>query len=158
MRRLLGFPLLCALAACGGDSPTHPAGPTVVEVEQRSFDLANGERAAAGAPPLALSDALSEVARAYSAQMRDEGFFGHRGPDGRDLAARLQDAGISFRAAAENLAQMTGIPDPAGWAHDQLMASVEHRENILHEGFRLAGVGVAQSGETYWLTQIFVEP
>lgn len=159
MRRLHCLLLLLPLAGCaGGSSPTEPGFPTVAEVEQRSFDLANGERLAAGEAVLALSGELTAVARLYSAQMRDEDFFGHHDPNGRDLAARLSDAGIPYRAAAENLARMTGIADPARWAHDELMASAEHRENILRAEFRLAGVGVAQRGETYWLTQIFVEP
>lgn len=158
MRRLPSFLLLLSIAACGGSSPTEPAALTVVEVEQRSFDLANAERVAAGAMGLESAEALAAIARAYSTQMRDLDFFGHHDPEGRDLAGRLSDAGIPYHAAAENLARMTGVADPARWAHDELMASAEHRENILREGFRLAGVGVAQRGETFWLTQIFVEP
>jgi uncharacterized protein YkwD len=101
---------------------------------------------------------VAAVARGYSAQMRDEDFFGHQDGQGRDLAARLGDAGIPFAAAAENLATVTDVADPAGWVHEQLMASAEHRENILHQGYRLGGVGVAQQGARYWLTQIFVKP
>ncbi len=158
MRRLVLLFLVVALAACGGSSPTDVAGPTPVEVEQRSLDLANDERTASGEPSLSLSAQLASVAREYSAQMRDQGFFGHHDPAGHDLAHRLQQDDIPYHAAAENLAMMTNVPDPALWAHQELMASAEHRQNILGERYRLAGVGVAQQGETYWLTQIFVDP
>lgn len=152
--------LALAVAACGGGSagPTSPGTPEVAEVEQRSFDLLNGARAAAGvSPAYGLDPAVALVARRHSESMRDEGYFGHRDPQGRTLVQRLDEAGISYRAAAENLARITGAPDPAGWAHDQLLASATHRANMLSEEFRLAGVGVAREGDTFWITQIFLQ-
>ena len=49
-------------------------------------------------------------------------------------------------------------PRPAQVAHKQLMASASHRKNILSPKYRLAGVGVAKAGNTYWITQIFIKP
>ncbi len=87
--------------------------------------------------------------------MRDHGFFGHVGPDG-GLRARLRKAGIEFTTAGENLAKLVSVPNPASRAHSQFMDSAEHREVILDKRFRLAGVGVARNGDTYWLTQIYI--
>lgn len=163
-RAALGALILSLLtllsAACGGgsDSPTTPGGSavSVAEVEYESFQLANAARSSSNVrPPLALDDQLSQVARAHSRAMRDQGFFGHSGPNG-GLRARLGAAGIPFTSAGENLAKLVSVPDPAGQAHSQFMNSPEHREVILDSRFTLAGVGVARSGDTYWLTQIYI--
>ena len=148
--------------ACGGggdsSSPTSLSGTTVAEVEYESFQLANSARQDSGVQPLLdLEDALTQVARSHSEAMRDQGFFSHNGPDG-GLRARLRAAGIQFSAAGENLARLSAVPNPAGEAHAQFMESAEHREVILDARFRLVGVGVARSGSSYWLTQIFIRP
>ena len=38
------------------------------------------------------------------------------------------------------------------------MASQSHRKNILSPKYKLAGVGGARAGNTYWITQIFIKP
>ncbi len=153
--------LALLVAGCGGGGsggPTGPQGATVADVEVQSFGLMNEARAGSGVAALSLDARVAQVARRHSEAMRDEGFFGHKGADGAGLRARLRAAGIPFGAAGENLAQVSGVGDPAGVAHRQLMDSPSHRDNILSTGFSRAGVGVAQSGSTYWVTQIFIDP
>ncbi len=147
-------------AGCGGSSgsPTGPQAATVADVEVQSFGLLNEARADGGVESLSLDARVAQVARRHSEAMRDEGFFGHKGSDGAGLRARLRAAGVPFSAAGENLAQVSGVGDPAGVAHRQLMDSPSHRDNILSTGFSSAGVGVAQSGSSYWVTQIFIDP
>lgn len=141
----------------GGGSPTAPGEPSPALVEFDSYALVNSARAANGVqPPLELREAIARVARDHSARMRDEGFFGHEDGQGRTVVERLTEAGIPFAEAGENLAMTVGIADPAAWAHDQLMASSEHRPNILNPGYELVGVGVARDGDRYWITQVFV--
>lgn len=156
---LAGFAVLGAACGGGGDGagPTAPLGTSVAEVEYESFQLANLARRDNVRPELDLDDSVVVVARAHSEAMRDNGFFGHNGPDG-SIAARLRAAGVSFSAAGENLAKLTSVPNPATVAHSQFMDSREHREVLLDSRFHLAGVGVARSGDTYWLTQIYVRP
>ena len=160
---LLGLAVVGLLGvACGGGgdsgSPTAPLGTTVAEVEFESFQLANSARSESNVQPqLNLDDTIARVARAHSESMRDLNFFGHQGPDG-GIRARLHDAGISFSVAGENLAKMSSVPNPAGQAHAQFINSAEHRDVMLDPRFQLAGVGVARSGDTYWLTQIYVRP
>ena len=165
-RARTGFVALAVFAlvgvACGGGgesgSPTSPLGTSVAQVEFESFQLANSARSDSNVqPPLSHDDAISRVARAHSESMRDHDFFGHQGPNG-GMRARLRAAGIPFSVAGENLAKLSSVPNPAGTAHAQFMSSAEHRGVMLDPRFRLAGVGVARSGDTYWITQIFIRP
>lgn len=157
---LLALALLvvgCSGGGSGTPTPTSPQAPSPAQIELDSYTLVNTARADHGVdPPLELRERIAEVARAHSEAMRDEGYFAHRDSQGRDVAGRLSDAGIAFDVAAENLAMVTNIANPAAWAHDHLMNSSEHRPNILDTRVELIGVGVATDGTTYWLTQVFV--
>ncbi len=146
------------LAACGGDAASPTAAALSVEdVEFQSLTLVNQARAGAGLGVLASDPGAAAVARAHSEAMRDRGFLGHGDPaSGGGLRQRLRAGGVPFGAAAENLVRVQHGGNAAGIAHAELMASPTHRENMLDERFELAGIGVARSGSTYWITQIFL--
>lgn len=147
------------LVSCGsGGSPTEPRTLRVSDVEGLSFDLVNAARAESGQNELAFDDELAKVARTHSRAMRDEGFFGHKDPSGNGLRKRLNENGVAFSSAGENLAQVNHGSNPAAVAHQQLMSSPEHRDIILTGKFTKVGVGVARSGDTFWFTQVFVKP
>lgn len=153
------FLAAASLMACGGgDSPTDPQVLTVATVENQSFQLINNARGEEGIAQVTLDDQLSRIAREHSQAMRDRGFFGHTDPNGNGLRARLEAQGVSFSAAGENLALVNDSSNPAGRAHQQLMASPEHRDVMLAGRFVRAGVGVAQSGSNFWITQIYLKP
>lgn len=160
MRSLLLLAVAGAIACSGngGDSPTSPQIVTPAAVASQSFELINQARAGHGVSAVVLDGELSEIARKYSEQMRDRGFFSHQDPSGNGLRARLNAAGVPFSAAGENLALVADTANPAGLAHQQLLASPEHRDVMLAKRFELAGVGVAQSGSSYWITQIYLKP
>jgi uncharacterized protein YkwD len=166
-RRWAGILAVLAVFAlswgCGGSGEESPTGSEgglqAADVEFLSLQLANEARASQKVkPPLGQEPAASQVARRHSAAMRDEGFFGHTNKSGDGLRQRLDKAGVQYSAAAENLAQVHHRSQPAQLAHEQLMASASHRKNILSPKYRLAGVGVAKAGDTYWITQIFIKP
>lgn len=143
----------------GGSSPTEPAALSNSEVEFESFELANGERSAHSVQPqLGLREAVSAVARQHSRNMRDHDFFGHRDHNGQGLSARLRAAGIPFSRAAENIVKVNGGANPAFAAHQLLVNSETHLNNILDPKYSLAGIGVARQGSTYWVTQVFIKP
>jgi uncharacterized protein YkwD len=153
--------LLLALPglACSGSSPTAPgSGPTASSVEASAFARINQSRRGDGKGDLMLDPVLSEIARTYSRRMRDEGFFGHEDPSGQGLVDRLRASGITFSLAGENLANVGGASDPAARAHELLMGNSTHRANILDARYTEVGVGVAQNGDTYWMTQVFLRP
>jgi uncharacterized protein YkwD len=74
--------------------------------------------------------------------MRD--YFSHVDPEGHDAGYRMEKAGISYSIAGENLAF---APDVAT-AHQGLMESEGHRENILEPRFTRIGIGVIAGGGT----------
>lgn len=151
-----------ALSACsgsGGDSPTSPnRGLTPADVEFHSLTLINDERTSNNRKALGLNDHLSDVAREHSEAMRDQGFFGHRNSAGQGLRGRLNSAGVQYTEASENLAQVNDGQQPAVIAHHFLMGSPDHRDNILSSRFREVGIGVAQDGDNFWITQVFIRP
>lgn len=149
----------CGGGSDGGGSPTEPGGFSNSQVEFQSFELVNGERADHGVQPqLGLREAVSAVAREHSRNMRDEGFFAHRDHNGDGLSARLHAAGVQFSRAAENIVKVNAGVNPALAAHQLLVNSPTHLDNILDSKYQLAGVGVARQGSTYWLTQVFIKP
>lgn len=157
----LSLLLLAGLAGCSSDStPTEPGAPSpgrIAAVESRLVTLTNAVRRDAGVPELTPDGGLAAVARAHSEAMRDQGFFAHVNPaTGTDLGDRLAAGGFGRPRSGENLALVTARSDPAQVAHDALFGSAEHRELILDERFRSIGVGVARSGDRWWVTQIFI--
>lgn len=110
--------------------------------EARMLELVNRERRAAGLKPLAPDPELTEVARRHSADMFARGYFAHNTPEGRSPFDRIRAAGVSFRTAGENLALAPTLPV----AHNGLMNSPGHRENILRPEFGRVGIGIMDGG------------
>ena len=154
--------LALSMSGCGSVSPTAPhasdSWPGGAEVESRSFQLLNQARSQNGVSPLRLDAELSAIARKHSEHMRDEGFFGHVDPEGHNFVFRVQSAGVSFAAVAENIARTTDSAAPADLAHRLFLRNEAHRENMLNPIFTEVGVGVAIQGHTYWITQLYLEP
>jgi len=118
--------------------------------------LVNEERAEAGLASLTLSDELSRAARAKAEDMAKNGYFSHTSPTYGSPFDQMHSFGITFSAAAENIAK--GYPDAdsvmTGW-----MNSEGHRANILNSSFTHLGVGYAvdEHGTAYWV-QMFLKP
>ena len=117
--------------------------------EREVFDLVNIERAKQGIAPLQWDDRLADVARAHSTDMSQKNYFAHDSLDGRRFSDRIRNAGITFRAAAENIAWGYRTPKEVmeGW-----MNSPGHRANILNANYTHLGVGFYNN---YW-TQDFI--
>lgn len=155
--------LLLGLLTGGCGGPGSPTSPSIdvapSEVEFQLLNLTNSERdAAAVDPDLTADTILGEIARQHSIAMRNQGFISHEGANGETLRQRLEEAGIDFSRAAENLAQVTNTSNPASFAHGLLMDSERHRTNILDPRFSYVGIGVTRSGDTFWITQVFIKP
>ncbi|PKN59095.1 MAG: hypothetical protein CVU56_02555 [Deltaproteobacteria bacterium HGW-Deltaproteobacteria-14] len=126
--------------------------------EVRALALLQADRARSGLPPLTLDPALSRVARAHSADMRDHAFFGHRSPTTGTVTDRLVAARYPTVTHGENIAANPSLYD----AEQGLYYSLGHRRNILGPDFTRVGIGVAHRpshGRRQWLvTQVFGRP
>ena len=139
------------------ETPENPETPDTPEsdFEQEVLRLVNQERAKQNLSPLAWHDGLAQVARAHSKDMNDRRYMAHNNPDGQTPFDRIKNHGISYRAAAENIAagQRTPAQVMQGW-----MNSSGHRQNILNPNLTKLGVGYYEGDgpyKTYW-TQCFI--
>jgi uncharacterized protein YkwD len=151
------LPVLAAGCSGSGGGPTDPGVQSAASVELTVFQLVNQSRVDAGLGRLANDPAIAAVARSHSEEMRDLGYFSHIDPQGQNVVGRLQAAGIRFTSAAENLARIQNATNPGGYAHQQLMSSPDHRANILDPRFTRIGIGAARRGDTWWITENFVD-
>jgi uncharacterized protein YkwD len=108
--------------------------------EYQLFDLTNASRRVHGLGVLEWDDQVRVTARKHSADMAENSYFSHTNPEGQSPFDRMKEDDIAFSVAGENLAygQFSSI-----FAHEGLMNSLGHRENILKSDFKLLGVGVA---------------
>lgn len=113
--------------------------------EFQLFDLTNAARVEHGFSPLSWDDHVKETARDHSSDMALNEYFDHTNLEGQSPFDRMEEDNITFRAAGENLAagQLSSI-----FAHEGLMNSLGHRENILQTEFESLGVGVAFDSES----------
>lgn len=110
--------------------------------EQEMYRAVNTERAKAGVQLLAFDNSLRDVARAHSQDMFERGYFSHYTPEGLSPFDRMDDFGIEYRFAGENLA----LAPSTELAMQGLMNSTGHRKNILSPNFGKVGVGVIDGG------------
>lgn len=113
----------------------------------------NEERTAAGLAPLDWCERCADVAREHSQDMYRKGYFGHVDLSGNDPFERLQAARVSYLAAGENLAIAPSVAE----AHEALMTSEQHRENILRARFDEVGIGIVHGPYGLMCTQMFLE-
>jgi len=131
---------------------------TVAAGEQRTIDLINAQRAAAGVPPLARDETLMGIARARVADMVARGYMGHTDPVTGEYLLRplMRAAGYNSAWYGENW-YGTSIAPPAiaGKAMTWLMADPPHAQNILSAHYDAVGVGIAFNGQLWLLVQDF---
>lgn len=124
--------------------------------EYQLFDITNAARATRELPPLEWHEPVRETARSHSEDMADNNYFSHTNLDGESPFDRMEADAISFQMAGENLAagQTSSI-----FAHEGLMNSDGHRENILKPGYRELGVGVAfnENNQPYYTEKFLTE-
>lgn len=103
--------------------------------------LINEKRAAVGAPPLAMSSLLVEVAQSHSDEMAANNFFGHNSLNGVTFVDRIKKAGYEFTAAAENLFAGSGPYNSPEYVVKVWMNSPSHQENMLNPVYTQVGIG-----------------
>ena len=120
--------------------------------EREVVELVNEIRKENGLSPLTIDEDLSRVARLKSQDMSDNNYFDHTSPTYGSPFDMMGKFGITYRAAAENIAKGQKTPESVvnAW-----MNSSGHRKNILSSSYTHIGVGHVAKGN-YW-TQMFIK-
>jgi uncharacterized protein YkwD len=96
----------------------------------------NQTRAAHGLAAVRVDGTLERAARAHSAEMIAQSYFGHGA-----FADRMNAFGARGRFLGENLAWGTGSYGSPSSVIRAWLASPEHRANLLRPGYRRIGIG-----------------
>ncbi len=160
------LPSLAGLAAVGAAvaallmMSAHPlvaaANPTGDSV---LFSLTNQDRASNGVPSLRANGKLNGIGEATgysicgqtvagrSQDMINRAYFSHYIPPcGKLVFVIMQEAGVAYQSAGENIGWTGGITDPsaaATYINSQFMNSPDHRSNILNRNYTDLGIGSA---------------
>jgi uncharacterized protein YkwD len=113
----------------------------VSQEQGEMLGLINDDRISLGIAPLCLNAKLNAAAQAHSDDMKSEVFFSHTGSNGSEFFNRIDLQNYSRSIAGENIATYPTISE----AHQGLMNSQGHRDNILSPDYEQIGIGI----ETY---------
>ncbi len=141
--------LLACLLGAGAAGVTEPDGPTGGEPTEVAPDgavrqyeqLANAHRVRIGCGRLRWHGRTGAVAQRHAEDMVRRDFFSHTNPDGRTPFDRLRAAGVTYTAAAENIA--FGYPTAAAVLRAWLN-SEGHRRNLENCDYTHHGVGLRE--------------
>ncbi len=150
LQTLLTALSVCIFAGCG-ESGSVGLEPELEPEVEHFVQLMNVYRESVGCPALAWDASVAAVAEDHSDDMVTRDFFDHTNPDGKSPFDRLNDAGVAWSSAAENIA--FGFPTGESVLETWIM-SPGHRANIENCSFSRHGVGL--SG-THW-THVFLRP
>ena len=126
-------------------------------VSQQARDvlsLVNAERNKNGLSSLTLSNKLTAVANEKARDMAENNYFSHTSPTYGTPFQMLQQYGIRYRTAGENIAAGQRSPEEV---MNSWMNSSGHRANILNETYTEIGIGYFAGGSygTEWV-QMFI--
>ena len=109
---------------------------------QRVVELVNIERAKEGLSPLTMDSKISAAAAVRAEEIKTT--FSHTRPNGTSCFTALDQAGVSYRGAGENIASGQRTPEEVVTAW---MNSEGHRKNIMNANFK--NIGVAYSNRAW---------
>lgn len=116
--------------------------------EIQMVDYVNKARQDAGLQPLQVDVDLAYIARLKSQDMYDNNYFSHDSPTYGSPFEMMTKFGIKYRGAAENIAKNNSVAS----AHNALMRSQGHKDNILNPIYTHIGIGI----HNRYYTQMFI--
>ncbi len=124
---------------------------STLNFESEVIRLVNEIRTQNGLKALSTNWELSRVARYKSEDMATKRYFSHESPTYGSPFQMMQNFGITYRSAGENIAYGQRTPQAVvnAW-----MNSAGHRANILNSSYTQMGVGFYPNG--YYWTQMFI--
>jgi uncharacterized protein YkwD len=134
------------------DSAAQDSAVYDLQAEHQLLEMANVERASAGLAPLKMDEGLVRAARAHAAEMASQNQLSHQFSGEPSLPQRFAASStLRLDREGENVA-MAGNADQA---HQALMSSPPHRDNLMSPNFNVAGFGVFRSGHMLYVAQDF---
>lgn len=130
----------------------------IAQMEADVLRRINLKRQGRGLPDLRLNPTLSLAARSHSQQMARHNFYSHIDHHGRNHRRRVEALGLRAYLVGENLMKCNRSPDPVSLSVTSWMRSPGHRKNILLPEMQETGVGIWRKGQTYYVTQLYMEP
>lgn len=129
------------------DSPNFDA-----QAERELLNQANADRGRAGLPPFKMDEGLVRAARQHATVMAARKSISHQFAGEPSPADRITAASnLHLERVGENVAVAPNIED----AHQALIASPPHRDNLLSVQFNVAGFGVFRQGHVLYIAQDF---
>jgi uncharacterized protein YkwD len=154
LRLLLG---LLTVVSVGLPPQGHTAAAAPAALAEQMVAQVNRVRSEYGLPPLQEAPTLGALASERSADMAARRYFSHTTPEGVDVFVLMEQRGIRYYAAGENLAWNTyGEEQATAFALQGFLNSPPHRDNLLNPAFTQIGVGVARDGNKHYFTLVFI--
>lgn len=123
------------------------------------YDKINKDRKLSNLPELKWSELLCKSASLKARDLTENNYFEHISPDGTTPWDWIEQAGYKYIFSGENLALNYYT---AQTAHEALMNSPKHRENILNENFTEIGIdcgrGKINGQNSFVIVQHFASP
>lgn len=120
--------------------------------EDELLGLTNRERTQAGTAPLRIDPGLTEAARAHALAMAQRRELSHQL---KGEPALLQRVAASTSQHLDTAGENVALDVDVYQAHDGLMHSPHHRENLLRADYNIVGFGVARVGDQIYVVEDF---
>ncbi len=122
----------------------------LIDMREDMLQLINESRGEHGLAPLDLSDELSSIAQDHSRDMAENDYFSHVNLEGETPEDRRVKENFPT-PVSENIAKDVSLR----FAHEGLMRSASHRENILDELWTKVGIGIFLKDGYLYITEEF---
>lgn len=124
------------------ETPSTPS--TLPNTADTVLTLINKVRNENGLPSLQVDNLLNSTAQTKANDMVTNNYFSHTSPTYGSPFEMMQNAGITYKTAGENIAGNSSVEN----AVKSWLASEEHKTNILSNAYNYIGIGVEPS-DTY---------
>jgi uncharacterized protein YkwD len=143
-------------------APTRSLGPTRTELLPVALTIVaqvNHDRGLLSLPPLATSDALTDIAFTRAEDMLARAYLGHQDPIDASVPAWTMLTGAGYGGLlGENVLEYRGtLGDLAATTLHAWVTSREERDLLLDARFRFTGLGITGDGSTWKVAQVFAE-
>lgn len=136
------------------NSDSNKNNKSLTKNEQEMVNLVNSSRKQNGLNELKIDLELTKLARLKSQDLINNNYFDHNSPTYGSPFKMMKTYNISYISAGENIAGNQTVEK----AHNALMNSQGHRENILNKNYTHIGIGIIDGGPYgKMFTQMFIQ-